>query len=85
MATILNSTDMSISKLWETVKDREAWHAVVHQVAELDTTKRLNNKAIPEIMFKESMDLQWRITCNPHPLLTFISHLFVQQCTMLKG
>ena len=30
---IIDSTDMSLSKLWEMVKDREAWHAVVHSVA----------------------------------------------------
>ena len=35
--SITDSTDMNLSKLWQVVKDREAWHAVVHEVAKSQT------------------------------------------------
>ena len=41
---ITDSMDMSLSKLWEIVKDREAWCAAVHWSQRVRQTGQLNNK-----------------------------------------
>ena len=44
--SITDLTDMNLSRLQELLMDREAWHAAVHGVTELDMTEQLNNNKL---------------------------------------
>ena len=46
LESITNSMDMNLNRLPEIVKDREAWHAAVHGVAELDTIEQMNSRFV---------------------------------------
>ena len=56
-----NSMDMNLSKLWEIVKDREAWYAEIHGLK--DTTWRLNNSDESTSCMPEHSVYEWR--CGP--------------------
>ena len=63
---IIDSMDMSLSKLWEMVKDREAWCAAIHGFTELDTTEQLNNNNIRK---KETLPFA-KTQMNPEDIIS---------------
>ena len=74
---ITDTMDMSLSTLWEIVKDREAWRAAVHEVVESGRTESLNNK-IARLTFLHSTYTTWNYIIKltecllPHTNVGFI-------------
>ena len=64
---ITDSVDMSLSKLWKMVKDKEAWHAAVP-----DTTEQGNNKAAVKITTLHTL-IKFRVQGPSLELVPFIS------------
>ena len=60
--SIINSMDMNLGKLWEIVRDREAWHAAIHRVTKSQTQQWLNsnylNTDLNSSIFNDSVVVQ---------------------------
>ena len=67
MDGITDSMDRSLSKLWETIKDREVWHAAVHGVV----TERLNNKIRNKDSYMDMGIITWVWIWIPTPRKMF--------------
>ena len=72
MDGITDSLEMSLSRLWELVMDREAWHAVVHGIVKSRTrlsnfTFTLHFHALEKEMATHSSILAWRIPGTEEP------------------
>ena len=70
-----------MGKIWEMVRDREAWCATVHEVTELDATWQLNKKNSRHIDAPESNEIGSSLTLSEHltlfsSLLYFFPHSF---------
>ena len=49
---ITDSMDMSLSKIWEIVKDRESWHAAVHGAEKNRTWQQLSNNSLMNLLLE---------------------------------
>ncbi|XP_069455120.1 ethylmalonyl-CoA decarboxylase isoform X5 [Ovis canadensis] len=73
LGSITDSIDMSLSKLWEVVKDREAWRAAVHGVTKSQTWLNNNSRRIWNPVQRTEM-ARSLLKTSPNPVKTKLLH-----------
>ena len=78
MVGIIDSMDMSLSKLWETVKDRGTWRAAVHRVAKSQTrlSELTELSQVVGLNYLSNGDKSgvWFLCCYMHSVIINKSH-----------
>ena len=81
---IIDSMGMSLSKIWEIVKDREAWYAAVHGVAKSQTQMSDYTTSPPSFLFDFSPEILIEysfLAHKPSTLLHHCTHQFSPGCS----
>ena len=75
--SITNAMKMNLGKLWDVVRDREAWHAAVHGVAKSRT--RLSDN------IQQSESANSKVLIYPYPLYPLVHKFVFYICLFLFG
>ena len=82
---ITDSMEMSLSNLWETVKDRKAWSAAVQRVAESRTKKKAENRRTDAFeLWRRLLRVPWTARRSSQSILKEISPEYSLEGLMLK-
>ena len=84
---ITNSMDMSFSRLWGIVKDREAWYAAVHEISKSWTIKKSEHQrsgAFEPQCWRRLLRVPWTARRSSQSILKEISPEYSLEGLMLK-